>query len=105
LLRTALIEAAQSAAGRTNDTYLHSQYLRVKRRRGHKKAIVAVAHSILVAAYCILRDQAPYQELGGDYFVRRQDHERLTWRLVRQLERLGQRYARNGHGGEVRRYF
>src|SRR5207248_1550247 len=43
-LRTALIEAAQSAAGRTRETYLHSQYLRVKRRRGHKQAIVAVAH-------------------------------------------------------------
>jgi transposase len=90
-LRTTLIEAAQSAAGRTRDTYLHSQYLRVKRRRGHKKAIVAVAHSILVVAYYILRDEVPYQELGGDYFVRREDQERLTQRLVRQLERLGQR--------------
>ena len=87
-LRTALIEAAQSAAGRTRQTYL--QYLRVKRRRGHKKAIVAVAHSILVAAYYILRDEVPYQELGGDYFIRREDQERLTRRLVRQLERLGQ---------------
>jgi transposase len=89
-LRTALIEAAQTAAGRTTDTYLHSQYLRVKRRRGHKKAIVAVAHSILVAAYYILRDEVPYQELGDDYFVRREDQERLTRRLVRQLEKLGQ---------------
>src|SRR6266480_4676121 len=90
-LRTALIEAAQSAAGRTKDTYLHSQYLRVRRRRGHKKAIVAVAHSILVAAYYILRDEVSYQELGGDYFINREDQERLTRRLVRQLERLGQR--------------
>jgi hypothetical protein len=39
--------------------YLHAQYLRVKRRRGHKKAIVAVAHSIIVAAYYILRDERP----------------------------------------------
>ncbi len=90
-LRTALIEAAQSAAGRTKDTYLHSQYLRVKRRRGHRKTIVAVAHSILIAAYYILRDEAPYQELGGDHFVRREDQARLTRRLVRQLEGLGQR--------------
>jgi transposase len=89
-LRTALIEAAQSAAGRTKDTYLHSQYLRVKRRRGHRKAIVAVAHSILVASYYILRDGVPYEELGADYFVRREDQERLTKRLVRQLEKLGQ---------------
>jgi len=90
-LRTALIEAAQSAAGRTKDTYLRAQYLRVKRRRGHKKAIVAVAHSILVAAYYILSEETPYQELGGDYFVQREDTERVTRRLVRQLERLGQR--------------
>jgi transposase len=90
-LRTALVEAANSAAGRTKDTYLHAQYLRVKRRRGHKKAIVAVGHSILVAAYYILRDQRPYDELGGDYFIQREDPERLTRRLVHQLERLGQR--------------
>ena len=43
------------------------------------------------AAYYILRDEVPYAELGGDYFVRREDQERLTRRLVRQLERLGQR--------------
>ena len=89
-LRTALIEAAQSAAGRTADTYLHSQYLRVKRRRGHRKAIVAVAHSILVASYYILSEEKPYEDLGGDYFIRREDPERVTQRLVRQLERLGQ---------------
>lgn len=90
-LRTALIEAAQSAAGRTKDTYLSAQYLRVKRRRGHKKAIVAVAHSILVASYYILRDEKPYHELGADYFMHRQDTDRITKRLVRQLQRLGQR--------------
>src|SRR5204862_6508077 len=66
-LRTALIEAAQSAAGRTKDTYLHSQYLRIKRRRGNKKAIIAVAHSILVAAYYFLRDEVDYKENGEDY--------------------------------------
>src|SRR2546426_3076631 len=47
-LRTALIEAANSASGRTRGTYLNAQYLRLKSRRGHAKAIVAVAHSILV---------------------------------------------------------
>jgi transposase len=90
-LRTALIEAANSAAGRTKDTYLHAQYLRIKRRRGHRKAIVAVAHSILVAAYYMLKEQCAYDELGGDYFIRREDPTRLTRHLVRQLERLGQR--------------
>ena len=87
-LRTALIEAANAAA-RTKNTYLRAQYEQVKRRRGHKKAIGAVAHSILVAAYHILKDDVTYQELGGDYFARRADPARITKRLVAQLERLG----------------
>jgi transposase len=90
-LRTALVEAANSAAGRTRGTYLNAQYTRIKRRRGHKKAIVAVAHSILVSAFYILRDGQPYEDLGGDYFLNRERPERLTRHLVRQLERLGQR--------------
>jgi transposase len=90
-LRTALVEAANSAAGRTRGTYLNAQYNRIKRRRGHNKAIVAVAHSILVGAYYMLRDGVPYEDLGGDYFLNRERPERLTQHLVRQLERLGQR--------------
>jgi transposase len=89
-LRTALIEAANSAAGRTRGTYLNAQYLRLKSRRGHSKAIVAVAHSILVSAYHVLTEGRSYEDLGGDYFTRREDTEQLTRRLVRQLERLGQ---------------
>jgi transposase len=87
-LRTALVEAAQSAA-RTNDTYLRAQYEQIKRRHGHNKAIVAVAHSILIAAYYILRDDVDYKDLGGDYFARRADPKRQTRRLVAQLERMG----------------
>jgi transposase len=87
-LRAALVEAA-NAAVRSKNTYLRAQYEQVKRRRGHKKAIVAVAHSILVAAYHILKDDVPYQDLGGDYFTRRADPARITQRLVAQLERLG----------------
>jgi transposase len=87
-LREALIECA-SAAARTKDTYLRAQYEQIKRRRGHKKAIVAVAHSILIAAYHILKHDVPYKELGGDYLARRVDPERITKRLIAQLERLG----------------
>jgi transposase len=87
-LRAALIEAANAAA-RTKNTYLRAQYEQVKRRRGHKKAIGAVAHSILIAAYHILKDDVPYHDLGGDYFTRRADPQRITKRLVAQLERLG----------------
>jgi len=87
-LRVALVEAAQGAA-RTKDTYLRAQYEQIKRRHGHNKAIVAVAHSILIAAYYMLRDDIAYHDLGGDYFARRSDPERTTRRLVAQLERLG----------------
>jgi transposase len=79
-LRGALIEAAQ-AATRSKDTYLRAQYDRIKRRHGHNKAVVAVAHSILIAAYHVLRDDVDYRELGGDYFERRADPERVTRRL------------------------
>jgi hypothetical protein len=48
-----------------------------------------VAHSILIASYHILKNDAPYQDLGGGYFARRADPERLARRLVAQLERLG----------------
>ncbi len=87
-LRVALVEAAQGAA-RTKDTYLRAQYEQIKRRHGHNKAIVAVAHSILIAAYYMLRDDIAYHDLGGDYLARRSDPERMTRRLVAQLERLG----------------
>jgi transposase len=87
-LRAALIESAQ-AATRSKDTYLRAQYERIKRRHGHNKAIVTVAHSILIAAYHVIRDDVDYKDLGADYFQRRADPERLTRRLVAQLERLG----------------
>jgi transposase len=87
-LRAALIESA-NAAIRTRNTYLRAQYDQIKRRRGHKKAITAVAHSILIASYHVLNNNVPYQDLGGDYFARRADPERIARRLVAQLERLG----------------
>jgi transposase len=86
--RVALVEAAQAAA-RTKGTYLASQYARIKGRHGHNKAIIAVAHSILVIAYHILQRRQPYNELGGDYFIERQQKAAYQRRLVKQLERMG----------------
>jgi len=86
-LRAALTEAAH-AATRT-DSALAAQYRRLM-HRGHKKAVVAVAHSILVIAYHLLSRQTTYREFGADYFDRRHA-ERATRRAVRQLERLGYR--------------
>lgn len=88
-LRTALVEAGNAAA-RTKDTYLRARYQRVKSRQGHKKAVVALGHSILIAAYHILSRGLPYADLGGDYFQKR-DTDAFIRRLVRQLERVGQK--------------
>jgi len=87
-LRTALVEAA-NAAVRTKGTYLAAQYARIKGRHGHNKATVAVAHSILIIAYHILQRKEPYRELGGDYFIERQQKDAYQRRLVKQLERMG----------------
>jgi transposase len=86
-LKTTLVTAAWAAARRKTG-YLRAQFLRIKTRRGAKKAILAVAASILNAVYHMLRASAPYQDLGGDHFERR-DKTRLAKRLVRRLEGLG----------------
>ena len=86
-LRTALVEAA-TGAGRSHGTYLSAQYHRLAPRRGKKKAAVAVAHSILVDAYHLLKHGTTFRDLGGDYFDRR-DKDALERRLVRRLEDLG----------------
>jgi transposase len=86
-LKTTLVQVAWVAA-RTRNTYLRAQFLRLKSRRGPKKAILAVAASILTAAYHILKDGVTYHELGADYFERR-DKTHITRRLIRRLEQLG----------------
>jgi transposase len=88
-LRAALIEAGW-AAGRCKKklTYLKSQYDRICRRRGRKRACVAVGHSILRIAYSLLSDPRPYHDLGPEYFERRSD-ERLKDTLLRRLRSLG----------------
>ena len=86
-LRTALIEAAW-AASHSRNTYLASLYARIARRRGAKKAAVAVGHSILVAVWHILRKGVPYADLGPSHFDRL-NTERLTRHYLRRLEDLG----------------
>jgi transposase len=86
-LRQGLIQAAHAAA-HSKRTYLAAQYHRVAARRGSKRAIVAVAHSILVIAYHLIARQEEYRELGGDYFDR-QRPEVTAKRLVIRLEKLG----------------
>src|SRR5262249_10700144 len=86
-LRSALVQAAW-AASRAKKTYLAAQYRRLGRRRGKKKALVAVAHTLLVMCYEVLKKGEPYQELGAEYLDQLAP-ERRTRQLVRQLESLG----------------
>jgi len=86
-LRAALVQAAW-AASHQKGTYLAAQYKRLVKRLGKKKALVAVGHSILVIAYHVLQTRTPYQELGSDYFERR-NVDKQRKRLIRQLESLG----------------
>jgi transposase len=87
-LAITLTECA-NAIVRTKTTYLASQYARIKGRRGHKKAIGAVAHSILTIAYHVLQRGRPYADLGPDYLRLRDNTAAYTKRLDRQLEGLG----------------
>ena len=86
-LRTTLVQVAW-AASHTKKTYLSSQYRRLAGRRGKKRALLALGHTILVIVYHMLQDQVTYTELGADYFDRL-DTDRMTRQLVRRLERLG----------------
>lgn len=86
-LRGTLIETGL-AATRAKATAIQARYYRVKRNRGHKKAVVATGHHILEIAFYIMRDGVTYQELGADYFDRHH-RERAIRRHVRQLEALG----------------
>ena len=78
-LKTALVQAAW-AATRKKDSYLQSQFRRIKGRRGPKKAIIAVAASMLTAVYFMLRDEKDYEDLGGRYPANR-DKERVKQRF------------------------
>ena len=86
-LKTTLVQCAW-AASRKKDSYLQAQFLRLRHRRGPKKAICAVAASILTAVYHMLRDGAFYQDLGAGHF-RRAAPELQADRLVRQIAKLG----------------
>ncbi len=77
------------AAARTKDTYLAAQYARLVGRRGKRRARKAVGHSILVAAFHILAGGVPYNELGGDYFLKRNSPQRRARKNLNELAALG----------------
>lgn len=86
-LRGTLVEAALAAA-RTKNTYFAALYRRIAARRGNKRAVIAIAHAILVVVYHCLQNGVIYQDLGANYFEQI-NREALVKRTVRRLERLG----------------
>ena len=98
-LRRTLTQAAW-AATRRKDGYLAAQYRRLAARRGKKRAIVAVGHTILVAAYHVLKEAVEYQDLGAAHFDQRR-RERTVAQLVSRLQRLGYQVALEPTKGEA----
>jgi len=86
-LKRTLVQAAW-AASHTKNSYLASQYRRLVGRRGKKRALIAVGHSILVILYYLLKEGTQYADLGADFFDRLEP-QRLTRYYVKRLERLG----------------
>ena len=86
-LKTALVTAAWAAV-RVKNSYLQAQFHRLRSRRGAKKAILAVAASMLTAAYHMLKNGMPYRDLGADHFSS-PDRSKAILRLVRRLNDLG----------------
>jgi transposase len=86
-LKTTLVSAAWSAV-RVKDSYLQAQFHRLRARRGAKKAIMAVASSMLTSAYHMLKKGVPYQDLGAEHFTRR-DSAKVVQRMAKRIEELG----------------
>jgi transposase len=86
-LKTVLVQASWAAA-RAKTGYLRAQFLRLRSRRGPKKAIMAVASSMLTAAYHILKNNLPWKDLGADHFDR-SDRDAIIRRHLRKLRDLG----------------
>ncbi|MGA2930321.1 MAG: IS110 family transposase [Solirubrobacteraceae bacterium] len=86
-LRKTLTESARAAA-RTRETYLSERYRRLAARRGDKKAVIAICHEILCAAWHMLQTGELYREQGADQF-RQRDQDRIRKRAINQLEKLG----------------
>lgn len=86
-LKATLVECARSAI-RNKQSYFYSRYQRIAARRGGKRALIAVAHSMLIAIYHILKEKIPYCDLGANYYSG-MNQEKLIQRNLRSLEKLG----------------
>jgi transposase len=93
-LKSVLGQAAISAS-RSKDTYLGARYRRVMARRGRKRALVALQHSILIAIWHMFTTDMAYRDLGANYFLERAGKARATKRLIGQLNHLGYQVTLN----------
>lgn len=92
-LKSILVQVAASAINK-NGSYFQAKYKRLKQTRGHKRAILAIAHALLVTIYYVLKRLQPYRDLGANH-LEHVDQTRKTASLVRQLEQLGFRVDLN----------
>ena len=86
-LKTILVQAATSAV-RAKGTFYQAKFTQLCKRGGYQRAIVAIAHTMLIAIYHMIRDRQAYRELGAETFAKRSAEQRAA-SLVKQLERLG----------------
>lgn len=86
-LKATLVECARAAI-RNKQSYLYSRYQRIAERRGGKRALIEIAHTMLTAIYHMLKEKVPYCDLGADYYTNIQ-HDKLIKRNLRSLEKLG----------------
>jgi transposase len=91
-LRSTLVEAAWGAAHSKN-TFLATQYRRLRGRLGERRAIIAVAHSILVIAYHVIKEGKPYRELGANFYDEQRSQQAVVRHLTHRLEALGYEVA------------
>ena len=87
ILKSALVECAQSAV-RRRDTFFYAQYQRIAMRRGKKRAILAVAHSILIAIYYMIREDKEYEDLGADFY-NKFNKEKKANAYIKKIKELG----------------
>ena len=87
LLRTALVLCAQGAS-RTKGSFFAAQYSRLMIRRGKNRAKMAVAHSILIAIYYIIKDRVPFRDLGEDYYNKFNTESKINM-YIKKLASLG----------------
>ena len=87
ILKSTLVECAQSAVQHKN-SFFYAQYQRISMRRGKKRALLAVAHSMLIAIYHMLKEDIEYNELGADFY-NKFNREKKANSYLKKLKELG----------------